>query len=153
MGYIVLNGCIHTCNSPNYCDYNITHYCVNSSWNSSRLKNRRCELTLSVWTTCLVASALRFRSEIVISCFYFISQIRRYLQANVNVKKIEIIKCQLLLTVSPVYMTFQEWSWHTLKKYFFLQWHLFQKLHTHNDRTFSYLVSVSCSLGVDSSYM
>ena len=41
--------------------------------------------------------------------------------ANVNVKKIEIGKCQLLLTVSPVYMTFRELSSHALKKYFFLR--------------------------------
>ena len=26
--------------------YNATHYCANSSRNSSRLKNRRCELTI-----------------------------------------------------------------------------------------------------------
>ena len=46
MGCIVLNGRIHTWNSPNYCDYNATHSYANSSHNSSRLKSRRCELTL-----------------------------------------------------------------------------------------------------------
>ena len=65
-------------------------------------------------------------------------------------KKIEMRKCQLLLTVSPVCMTFQELSSHALKEYFFLRWHLFQEFHTYNDRTFSYLISVSCSLGVGS---
>ena len=43
MGCIVLSGCIHTCGCPNYCNYNAK----NGSRNSSRLKNRRCELTLS----------------------------------------------------------------------------------------------------------
>ena len=46
MGCIVPNECIHTCNSPNYCDYNATHSYVNSSRNSSRLKNHRYEWTL-----------------------------------------------------------------------------------------------------------
>ena len=42
MGCTVPNGCIHTFNSPNYCDYNATH----SYANSSRLKNRRYDLTI-----------------------------------------------------------------------------------------------------------
>ena len=47
MGCIVPSGCIHTCDCLNYCDYNAIHSYANSSRNSSRLKNRRCELSLS----------------------------------------------------------------------------------------------------------
>ena len=45
MGCIVPSGCIHTCDSPNYCDYNTIHNYVNSSLNSSSLKNRKCEIS------------------------------------------------------------------------------------------------------------
>ena len=38
---------IHTCDSPNYFDYNAIHNYANSARNSSRLKNRWCELTLT----------------------------------------------------------------------------------------------------------
>ena len=34
--------------STNYCDYNVINTCANSSRNSSRLKTRRCELSLTM---------------------------------------------------------------------------------------------------------
>ena len=47
---IVLSGYIHTCDSPNYCFYDATHTCGNSSRNISHLKYRKCELTLNLYS-------------------------------------------------------------------------------------------------------
>ena len=69
MGCIVPSGCIHTCNSPNYCYYNAIHGYANSSHNSSRLKNRRCELTLRGYTFAEVI-LLKYNSGIVARLIY-----------------------------------------------------------------------------------
>ena len=66
MGCILPSGWIHTCNCTNYCDYNATHNYVNSSCNSSHLKNCRCESSLNGLTPyshCTGAVPERYRDR------------------------------------------------------------------------------------------
>ena len=69
MSCIVPSGCIHTCDWPNYCDYNAKNGSSNSSRNSSRLKNRRCELTLSL-ATLSIHDFILFQFESEMKCFH-----------------------------------------------------------------------------------
>ena len=91
MGDTVLYGCIHTCDLVNYCwteKFNnglCTHFLqlcgLKSSRNSSRLKNRRCELSLTeplhCKATCILRSCCCSRVVTVVAMYFRVATAQR----------------------------------------------------------------------------